>query len=180
MRCSRRRWAWMVRCRRLDDSARWVRLGVMSTPAFELRFRVALHDTDAAGVLFFAHLFRHAHDAYEAWMAHLGFPLDAMLRKGELRLPLVHAAADYRRPLRHGDEVTIQLRVADIGESAFTIEYRFLADTGERAATARSVHVGLGADERRGLPQPLRDALAQFGRGDGATAKPGVSTERKP
>jgi len=35
---------------------------------FEYRFTVQLHDTDAAGRLFFAHLFRHAHDAYEALM----------------------------------------------------------------------------------------------------------------
>jgi 1,4-dihydroxy-2-naphthoyl-CoA hydrolase len=93
-------------------------------PAFEHRFRVALHDTDAAGVLFFAHLFRHAHDAYEAWMATLGFPLDAIVRDGELRLPLVHAEADYRRPLRHGEAVTVQLAVGEVRERSFVIDYK--------------------------------------------------------
>jgi 1,4-dihydroxy-2-naphthoyl-CoA hydrolase len=130
----------------------------MPPPPFEHRFRVALHDTDAAGVLFFAHLFRHAHDAYEAWMAHLGWPLDAMLRDGALRLPLVHAAADYRRPLRHGDAVTVQVAVADLGERAFTVEYRF--DTADgTAATARTVHVGLDAAGKRCLPDALRRTL---------------------
>jgi 1,4-dihydroxy-2-naphthoyl-CoA hydrolase len=137
----------------------------MSTDDFEHRFRVALHDTDAAGVLFFAHLFRHAHDAYEAWMARLGFPLDAMLRDATLKLPIVHAEADYRRPMRHGDRITTRLQVADLGDSAFSIAYQFHAETGELAASAKTVHVGLGADGRRGLPDALRQALAVGRRG---------------
>ena len=133
----------------------------MSRLTFEHRFRVALHDTDAAGVLFFGHLFRHAHDAYEAWMAGLGFPLDALLRDGALRLPIVHAEADYRRPLRHGDAVTVRLAVAELGDSAFTVAYDFLDAGRGRAASARTVHVGIDADGRRGLPDPLRAALGQ-------------------
>ena len=46
----------------------------MTTPAFFYRFTVRLHDIDAAGVMFFGHLFRHAHDAYESVMANLGQP----------------------------------------------------------------------------------------------------------
>ncbi len=131
----------------------------MMQPIFEHRFRVALHDTDAAGVLFFAHLFRHAHDAYEVWMAALGFPLDAMLRDGGLRLPIVDAEADYRRPLRHGDTVTVHLAVAETGDSAFTLDYRFLDATGALAASARTVHVGIDRSDDRALPEALRQTL---------------------
>lgn len=131
----------------------------MSTPAFEHPFRVALHDTDAAGVLFFAHLFRHAHDAYEAWMSQLGFPLDAMLRAGDLRLPLVHAEADYRRPLHHGAAVRIQVTPAAVGEGSFTVDYRFYTADGNLAATARTVHAAIDADGRRSLPAQLRQAV---------------------
>lgn len=136
----------------------------MSEAAFEHRFRVALHDTDAAGVLFFAHLFRHAHDAYEAWMARLGFPLDAMLRDGELRLPLVHAEADYRRPLHHGAAVTVQLIPAAVGERSFTLDYRFQTADGALAATARTVHAAIDTHGRRSLPPQLRQALEKRGR----------------
>ena len=136
----------------------------MSEAAFEHRFRVALHDTDAAGVLFFAHLFRHAHDAYEAWMARLGFPLDAMLRDGELRLPLVHAEADYRRPLHHGAAVTVQLIPAAVGERSFTLDYRFQTADGALAATARTVHAAIDTNGRRNLSTQLRQALEKGGR----------------
>ncbi|MFP4063447.1 MAG: acyl-CoA thioesterase, partial [Halochromatium sp.] len=84
----------------------------MTAANIEHRFRVALHDTDAAGVLFFAHLFRHAHDAYEAMMARIGWPLDGLIRERQLGLPLVHAEADYRRPMRHGDQVAVRVERA--------------------------------------------------------------------
>jgi 1,4-dihydroxy-2-naphthoyl-CoA hydrolase len=131
----------------------------MSAPASEHRFRVALHDTDAAGVLFFAHLFRHAHDAYEAWMADIGFPLDSMIRDGELKLPLVHAEADYRRPLRHGDEVRVQLSVGDVGEGSFSLNYRFLTADGQSAAHAETVHASIDGSGARALPPRLIAAL---------------------
>ncbi|WP_295542303.1 thioesterase family protein [uncultured Thiohalocapsa sp.] len=131
----------------------------MSNASFEHPFRVALHDTDAAGVLFFAHLFRHAHDAYEAWMAQLGFPLHAMLRDGVLRLPLVHAEADYRRPLRHGAVVTVQLTPTAVGAGSFTVDYRFHTADGDLAATARTVHAAVDGSSRGGLPPALREAL---------------------
>jgi 1,4-dihydroxy-2-naphthoyl-CoA hydrolase len=132
------------------------------------RFTVALPDTDAAGVLFFAHLFRHAHDAYEAWMSSLGFPLHEMIRTGAVALPLVHAEADYRQPLRHGDLVTVELSLADLHPSRFRIDYRFLSNR-QLAATASSIHVCIdpSADQAddddgrrsRDLPRSLLGAL---------------------
>ena len=142
----------------------------MNPEPFRHSFPIALHDTDAAGVLFFAHLFRHAHDAYEAWIATIGFPMDAMLRDGELALPLVHAEADYRRPLRHGDRVEVTLSVAEAGSRSFKIDYRFQTPDGDLAATARTVHACLHRGEGRSCPLPaalsstLRQLLAQSDR----------------
>lgn len=133
------------------------------------RFRVALHDSDAAGVLFFAHLFRHAHDAYEGLMAHLGWPLDGLIRAGQLALPLVHAEADYRLPLRHGEWVSVALTVAAVSPRSFTLTYRFGTATGALAATARTVHAGI--DPGRGEPIALPAALASALR-DHAAAPP--------
>ena len=124
-------------------------------------FRVALHDTDAAGVLFFAHLFRHAHDAYEEFMAAIGWPLDAMIRDCELALPLVHAEADYRRPMSHGQQVQIAVSVADIAESRFSIDFRFTDTGGAMLASASTVHAAVDPDRSRpiALPPGLAAAL---------------------
>lgn len=129
---------------------------------FEHRFQVALHDTDAAGVLFFAHLFRHAHDAYEAWMAALGHPLERIIRERAIALPLVHAEADYRQPLRHGNQVRVTLGVAALGEKRFEVRYRFERSPDDLAATARTVHACIDASDGRSrlLPADLRAALS--------------------
>lgn len=131
--------------------------------AFEHPVQIRLHDTDAAGRLFFAHLFRHAHDAYEALMSAIGHPTDALIRSGTL-LPLTHAEADYRRPMLHGDRVRVETRVLEIRQRSFAIGYRFLSEQGETLATARTVHVRIGEDDPAALELPpgLRDALSTY------------------
>jgi len=127
-------------------------------------FRVQLHDTDSAGRLFFAHLFRHAHDAYEAFMDRLGLPLDHLIRAGESLLPLVHAEADYLRPMCHGDQVRVSLVVLEIRTRSFAIGYRFETPEGLLAATARTLHVHINRDGSpgSGLPESMRGALIPY------------------
>jgi len=128
----------------------------MSTQGPDHGFRVCLHDTDAAGVLFFGHLFRYAHDAYEGFIRGLGFPLDALIRAG-CRLPLVHAEADYVRPMRHGEEICVAVAVADLGGARFTLAYGFRDLEGGLRARARTVHVHVSESGERAAPLP--DAL---------------------
>jgi 1,4-dihydroxy-2-naphthoyl-CoA hydrolase len=136
----------------------------MPNPPMTHTFTVRLHDTDAAGVLFFAHLFRHAHDAYEGFMAALGQPLDGLLRDG-CRLPLVHAEADYLQPIRHGEEIRVTVSLAALGETSFTLDYGFQDFSGEVRARARTVHVQLaeksgGAAGAASISGHLREALS--------------------
>ena len=128
---------------------------------FAHAFEVRLHDTDAAGVLFFAHLFRHAHDAYESLMAAAGFPLQDLIRNGTA-LPIVHAEADYQAPMRQGDRIRVAVGVAEIRRRSFSLDYRFLDEQGLLRARARTVHVLIGADTTMALPDDLRQALARW------------------
>ncbi|MBK1649992.1 acyl-CoA thioesterase [Rhabdochromatium marinum] len=122
-------------------------------------FRVALHDTDAAGRLFYGHLFRHLHDAYEQWMQALGFPLPELIRSGELLLPLIHAEAQYRAPMCHGNWVRIELALQQLEATRFTLGYRCLIHEDTLAATAQTRHCCI--DPQRQKPTPLPPALAQ-------------------
>ncbi len=123
---------------------------------FEYRFSLAMSSADPAGVLFYPALFRHAHDAYEAFMRENEMALDAMLADGRYALPIAHAEADYRRPLRHGNAVTVSVVISRLGESSFTIDFDFRDDSGESCATARSVHVLI--DRATGAPSPIPEA----------------------
>jgi 1,4-dihydroxy-2-naphthoyl-CoA hydrolase len=129
----------------------------MSRQPFEYRFSIRLHDTDAAGVLFFAHLLRHAHDAYEAFMERAGFGLAGLIAGTGPHLPLVHAEADFLAPLRHGEQVHVRLGLARLGGSSFTLEYEFLGSEGNIRARARTVHVALAPEGGKSVPLP--DAL---------------------
>jgi 1,4-dihydroxy-2-naphthoyl-CoA hydrolase len=133
----------------------------MPTQGFDYRFRVRLHDTDAAGIMFCGHLFRHAHDAYEGFMSNLGLPLDGLIRAG-CRLPLVHAEADYLMPMHHGEEIRVEVGVAALGGARFTLAYGFRDGAGVVRAHARTVHVhaAKNGDGAAPLPDELRAALA--------------------
>ena len=130
---------------------------------FEHRFTVALHDTDAAGVMFFAHLLRHAHDAYEAFMVQLGLPLAQVLAAGEYQLPIVHCECEFQGPLRLGQAIRVELSLARLGEHSFTCAYRFL-DAEHPLASASTVHVMVAAagGKALALPAALVEAMAPF------------------
>lgn len=133
----------------------------MTGGPFEHVFEVRLHDTDAAGVLFFGHLFRHAHDAYESLMAAAGCPLQGLIRNG-VALPIVHAEADYQAPLRQGDRIRVRVTVAEIRRRSFSLDYRLLDDQGVSRGRARTVHVLTGPGSTMALPDNLRQALARW------------------
>lgn len=130
---------------------------------YNYHFTTTLHDIDAAGVLFFAHLYRHAHDAYEAFMSDIGFSLDELIRKNS-KLPLVHSEAEFLQPIRHGDGVAIALQIKNIGISSFTVNYRFTGEQGRRLATASTTHVYLDADGQKNsaLPEALNAELSKY------------------
>lgn len=79
--------------------------------SYRTEVRIPFQHVDAAGVLFFARLFEHAHQVYEGFMEVIGWPLPQLLGEGALMLPIVHAEADYRSPMRrlateaHADQV---------------------------------------------------------------------------
>lgn len=133
-------------------------------PVFEHSLTVPFQDIDAAGVVFYAHLFRYAHEAYEQFMRSIGCSLQALLAAGSYLLPLVHAQADYYQPLRHADTVKIQIRLQRLGDTSFTLGYRVLGEDKIECASLETVHAALDRNTQRPLPLPdtLREALRRF------------------
>lgn len=133
-------------------------------PAYSHALSVRLHDTDAAGVLFFGHLFRHAHDAYEGFMESRGFPLSDLIGDRDapaaLLLPIIRAEARYLRPLRLGDRLRVELRVTELRRRSFALGYRFVGADGAICAEAQTVHC-LAGPEDDALPPGLHQALAE-------------------
>ncbi len=144
----------------------------MPQPPFDYQYLLPLHEVDAAGIAFFGHLFRHAHDAYELFMEGLGLGLRELLEEGTRGLPLVHCEADFLAPIRHRDQVRIELTVIRLGTSSFDIGYRFLAEDGRPLARAETRHVLVNLAEGSPLPLPsmMRTRLADYLQTPPATA----------
>jgi 1,4-dihydroxy-2-naphthoyl-CoA hydrolase len=131
---------------------------------FEYRHTVKLHETDAAGVLFFANQFRIAHDAYEAFLDHIGLPIASFFRDRGYYLPIVHTEADYAAPLFVGTKVIIRVVVKEIGNSSFTMQFDFQTEKGKPAGSVQTVHVSIDATSKVkiALPDDLRTALTGY------------------
>ena len=127
---------------------------------------IHLHDTDAAGRLYFAHLFRLAHEGYEAFMSSLGFSIADILNGKRYGLPIVRAEADYKLPLTVGDEIGLEIRPMRVGQSSFTILCR-ITHQGRTAGRVKTVHVAVDAKKggKCDLPVRLRRALLKASQG---------------
>lgn len=123
------------------------------------RLTVRLHHTDAAGVLFYGRLFELVQEAFEAALERCGLPLSELLR-GEYRLPVVHAQADYTAPVRAGDALTVTLTFA-AGNRSLRVTAGLADAAGRRVAAVTVVHAAVSAATGRPIPLPaaLRHAL---------------------
>ncbi len=126
---------------------------------FEYRFNVGMSSVDAAGVMFFPELLRHAHDAYEAFMKSLGHDLPSVLARGQHLLPIRHAEADYRHPMGLGTELFVRVGVSRIGRTSFTIVCRFIDGNEKLCADANTVHVCI--DPATGQPVALPKEMSK-------------------
>jgi len=136
----------------------------MATQIFQHKITIPLQDIDAAGIVFFAHLFRYAHEAYEQFMLSIGFSLVDILREKKYLIPLVHAEADYAMPLAHGDNISISLRVEKVGTSSFTLVYIFTDENKVERAVVKTVHVVLSAKDKKktNVPAEWEQAMSHY------------------
>jgi acyl-CoA thioesterase FadM len=130
---------------------------------FEKAGEVKLADTDAAGLLFFANLFKLAHDAYESFMTSTGLGLNQIIQNMDYLLPIVHAEADYKSPLRLGNRFRIFLKSA-VQNHSFVLTACFRDLSGEIAAEVRTVHVAVSKVTGKKIPlsEQLRKGLLEI------------------
>ncbi|MGF1537931.1 MAG: acyl-CoA thioesterase [Elainellaceae cyanobacterium] len=130
-----------------------------------------LHDTDAAGVAYFASLLSICHEAYEASLTAAGAPLAQLLATPEVAIPIIEASARFLLPLRCGDRCEVQLVPQGWQTHRFIVSYELYltspgaaepgaAGTGAAAlaATALTQHycIHAGTRQRQSLPPSLQ------------------------
>ena len=130
---------------------------------FTYKTKIRLHDTDAAGIIFFANQLKIVHDAYEDLLDEFGWSFQKMLKSTDFFLPIVHAEATYKTPVLVGDKIVVAIKVAHIGKTSFAFEYT-LKRGSTLVGTAKTVHVTINQKTRKKIPLPLllRKALEKY------------------
>ncbi len=130
---------------------------------FTYTTKIRLHDTDAAGVIFFANQLKIVHSAYEELLEECGWGFRTMLKGKNYFLPIVHAESDYKTPVFVGDKIVVSVKVGLIGRTSFSLEYA-LKRAKTLVGTAKTVHVTVRQKTLKKIPLPtaLRRALEQY------------------
>lgn len=117
---------------------------------------IRFHETDAAGVVYFANLLTLCHEAYEASLADVGMDVKRFFSGAdEVAVPIVHAAADFFQPLFCGEEIAITLIPKQIDAHSFEIAYavaradNLTNDRLKKVAQASTRHVSISPQTRR-------------------------------
>lgn len=121
---------------------------------FIARNQVRMHDTDMAGILYFARQFRFAHDTLEDFVESLGYTFDQVFHRENFVFVIVHAEADYLTTLRVGDKLEVHLTIERIGETSFTVAYDIFKLDKTLVGRVKTVHVTLNSKTREKIPLP--------------------------
>lgn len=131
----------------------------MSSP-FTYQTVVRLHQTDAAGLLFFARQFELVHDCYEAYLHLNAVSFARLLKDRDYLLPIISANGNYAAPLMAGDQLVISMICTSCRANSFELTYELFRGD-EAVGRASTVHVCIDFQTRlkRPLPEPIRLAM---------------------
>ncbi len=127
---------------------------------------VRFGETDAGGVVYFAELLGFCHEAYEAGLAAAGVDVRAFFsgegastdRGYAVAVPIVHAQADFYRPMFCGDRLIFSLMPKLLTPDSFEVAYEVFGPgesaNGQKVAKALTRHVAIRTDSRRRCPLP--------------------------
>lgn len=105
---------------------------------FELR--VYYEDTDLAGIVYYANYLRFIERARTEWVRGLGVDQGALKREEGIVFAVRRVEADYLKPARFDDLLTVTTRLLEMGGARIELEQEVLR-AGERLFAARVVLV---------------------------------------
>ncbi len=121
---------------------------------------VRFGDTDAAGVMHFYQLFRWCHESWEESLQSYGLKASDVFPgcrnigdDPEIALPIFHTQADFFKPIRTGDYLSIRLLPTKIDLCSFQVQTTFEC-SGDLVATSLVRHIAINAQTRKRCALP--------------------------
>lgn len=128
--------------------------------AWDRRITIEFRECDPAGIVFYPRYFEMLNSTVEAFFAEVvGRSFRRIVMDDGGGLPTVHAEADYSKPSRLGDVLTLTLDVERVGTSSASFLVTATGDDGPRVRL-RSTVVWLDREGRgTDWPQDVRTTL---------------------
>ena len=137
--------------------------------AFCAHLKVRFGDIDNAGIIYYPRFVHYFHVALEEFfIAELGIDYSTIITKHRIAFPTVHLEADFRRPLRFGDHIGLEVSVINIGKTSITWGYTtyLLGEDETVVVEGHNVTVSLNMDtfKKTEVPGWLRQDLMAYQR----------------
>lgn len=133
---------------------------------FRTSIKVCFADIDNAGIVYYPRFFHYFHLAMEDFFAGgMGIDYSDVLHKYKVSFPAVHAEADFKKKLKFGDNINIEVRIIKAGNSSITWGYKGFRDPGEEEVVeGMNVTVCVNPDsfQKIEIPDWLRKELKKY------------------
>ncbi len=138
--------------------------------AFRTPIKVCFGDIDNAGIVYYPRFLHYFHLSMEEFfLKQLRIDFAEVLHERQLSLPTVHVESDFRRRLKYGDRIEMEVRILNVGRTSITWGYRgYRGSPGEELVVeGHNITVCVRADtfEKIEVPQWLRSALIDYREG---------------
>jgi 4-hydroxybenzoyl-CoA thioesterase len=135
--------------------------------AYRARVKVRFGDSDPAGIAYYPRLYHYCHIAFEEFFEEfVGLPYASLLEQERIGFPTVRVESYFRRPIKYGDILEIEVGVSRLGESSVTFEFR-ATKAGEGELRFASSHILVAVDvlslKPVRVPERLREAFLRAG-----------------
>ncbi|MFO7446949.1 MAG: thioesterase family protein [Ignavibacteriaceae bacterium] len=128
---------------------------------FVYKKKINFYDCDPAGIFFYGRIYELCHSAYEALIE--SFKLDEDYWNNEdYVVPIIHSEASYHKPIKYGDEVTVELTVSLLKSSSFELSYECKNEKGEKYTKVKTAHIFVDKKtwKKRGMVEKVREGFA--------------------
>ena len=94
----------------------------MSEPDFVWPIRVYWEDTDAGGVVYYANYLKFLERARTEWLRSFGVEQTELAEQDGVLFVVRRVEADYLKPARFNDALSVECRLADTGQASVTFD----------------------------------------------------------
>lgn len=109
-----------------------------SVQPFIVPLSIKFRDADPAGIMFYGNILGLCHDAFEAFLNHIGISWTQWFQPEGWACPIRHVEVDYLSPLLPGKIYAVEVTVIKVGNSSLGMNYRFLQEDRQESSSANA------------------------------------------